>query len=248
MGLNLSKIKIPTKNRSKWKIWRTPYYCSISVSLVFIYKVATRCHDNFPNFSATSFWSCATLVLITVFIHYFHLTFLFLNCMQMFQWSSGYPSIIGRHKTHIPQNFKEKICVSFFVARLRIKFAQNKNPLPSKKGPERNIIYFLPFSPRTKISGLKSHLISYQQKQIPFTTILCPRRFFLIQLRYLPQIYCSVSLRLIIFNVLHDLKTNTLKWKFLIYFEMPQKWKIIISYNFMPKTKQIDQKLAVIDT
>ena len=187
------------------------YYCSNFVDSLFVYKVATGCCDNFTFFAVTSFWSCVTLVLIMVFIHYFHLTFLFINCIQIFQWSSGHPSIIGRHKTHNPQYFKEKVCVSFFVARLRIKFAQNKNPLPSKKGPERNIIYFLPFSPRTKISGLKSHLISYQQKQIPFTTILCPRMFFLIQLRYLPQIYCSVSLHLIIFNVLHDLKTNTLK-------------------------------------
>ena len=169
------------------------YYCSNFVDSLFVYKVATGCCDNFTFFAATSFWSCDTLVLITVFLHYFHLTFLFPNCLQIFQWSSGHLSIIDRHKTHIPQYFKEKICVSFFVARLRIKFAQNKNPLPSKKRPERNLIYFLPVSPRHRISGLKSHFISYQHKQIPFLIILCPRRFFLIQLRYPPQMYCSAS-------------------------------------------------------
>ena len=145
--------KIPTKNRSKWKIWRTPYYCSISVSLVFIYKVATRCRDNFPNFSATSFWSCATLVLITVFIHYFHLIFLVLNCIQMFQWSSGPPSNIARHKTHNPQDFRKNVSVLNFLASLRIKFAQNNNPFQNKKGPERILINFSPFSSRHKISG-----------------------------------------------------------------------------------------------
>ena len=153
LGLNLSKIKIPTKNRSKWKLWRTPYYCSISVSPVFIDKVATRCSDNFQNFSATSFWSCATLVLITVFIHYFHLTFLFLNCIQMFQWSSGPPSNIARHKTQNPQDFRKNVSVLNFLASLRIKFAQNNNPFQNKKGPERILIYILPFSPRHKISG-----------------------------------------------------------------------------------------------
>ena len=153
LGLNLSKIKIPTKNRSIWKIWHTPYYCSISVSQVFIYKVATSCRDNFPNFSATSFWSCATLVLITVFIHYFHLTFLFLNCIQMFQWSSGPPSNIGRHKTHNPQDFRKNVRVLNFLASLRIKFAQNNNPFQNKRGPERILINFSPFSSRHKISG-----------------------------------------------------------------------------------------------
>ena len=118
------------------------YYCSNFVDSLFVYKVATGCCDNFTFFAVTSFWSCVTLVLIMVFIHYFHLTFLFINCIQIFQWSSGHPSIIGRHKTHNPQYFKEKVCVSFFVARLRIKLAQNKNPPPKQKRPRKKYYLF----------------------------------------------------------------------------------------------------------
>ena len=71
----------------------------------------------------------------------------------MFQWSSGPPSNIARHKTHNPQDFKENVSVLNFLASLRIKFAQKMNPFPNKKGPERILIYILPFSPRHKISG-----------------------------------------------------------------------------------------------
>ena len=103
--------------------------------------------------SENQYRSCTTLVLIMVFLHYFHLTFLFLNCIQMFQWSSGPPSNIARHKTHNPQDFRKNVRVLNFLASLRIKFAQNNNPFQNKKGPERILINFSPFSSRHKISG-----------------------------------------------------------------------------------------------
>ena len=46
----------------------------------------------------------------------------------------------------------------------------------------------------------------------------------------------------------HDLKTSQQKLKSFFFLEMTQKRKITIFLNFMQKTRQIDQKLGVVDT
>ena len=46
----------------------------------------------------------------------------------------------------------------------------------------------------------------------------------------------------------HDLKTSQQKLKSFFFLEMTQKRKITIFLNFKQKTRQIDQKLGVVDT
>ena len=94
----------------------------------------------FPISLQPPFWSCCTLVLIRVFIHYFLLTFLFLNRIQTFQSSSDPPSNICRYKTHNPEDFKKNVRVLNFLASLRIKFAGKMYKNSNKQGFGRNPI------------------------------------------------------------------------------------------------------------